>query len=57
MIMATKATSRNEIGSFSGSYKMYLKDGYVVVEGKCKLSNFVGVFYLTDVQELVEGRS
>ena len=42
--MATKATSRNEIGSFSGSYKMYLKDGYVVVEGKGKLSNFVGVF-------------
>ena len=28
--MAIKATSRNEIESFSEGYKMYLKDGHVV---------------------------
>jgi hypothetical protein len=42
--------------SFKG-YKMYLKDGQVVVEGKGKFSNIVALFYLTDVRELVEGRS
>ena len=55
-MMATKQETEEIESSFKG-YKMYLKDGRVVVEGKGKFSNFVALFYLTDVQELVEGRS
>jgi hypothetical protein len=52
-----KATSKKEIESSFKGYKMYLKDGEVVVEGKGKFSDFVALFHLTDVQELIKGRS
>jgi hypothetical protein len=51
--MQPKVIPKKVIESSFKGYEMYLKDGQVVVKGKGKFSNYVALFYLTDVRDLV----
>ena len=47
-------TNTKEIKSTFHSYKMYVKNGEVIIEGTNKeTKKFVGIFYLSDVKDLI----
>lgn len=42
-----------EIKSWSGSYRAYIKEGNLVIQGNGKFSNYVAVFPVWEIKELL----